>query len=222
MPLRRPKVRADPPNPDTATQAMNLGSLFQVIMFQLVTARDAPYPIALGALVTALVVWVLTRWWYRSRIANLKRAIVRRDGELAKLRVLGPQAASAAADTIEGEPPADEPVRAAPRSDERRALRVMANAIDQAETALASNDPRDIDRALSSVALALQTTRATFDLTVPDLADDAAASLRAGKVYLERVRPALRAGDVEEARRLAAEDPAGADDRRIERTSRPG
>lgn len=170
---------------------MDIAALFQIAMFQLLTARDAPLPVALASVVVALVVWWLTRWRSDAVIQSLKRAMVRRDAELEKLRAHIPMGADTP-DAAEGEPMAP---RSAEKSVDQRALRLVVNAIDQADMALRSGDGREIDRAQSSMGLALQTVSRHFGLPVPDLATSATDSLAIGKRYLEQVRPALRAGD---------------------------
>ena len=170
---------------------MDFAALFQIAMFQLLTARDAPLPVVLASIVVALIAWWLTRWRYQAVIQSLKRALVRRDAEREKLRAHIPRGADTPA-VAEGEPVA---ARSVARSDDQRALRLVVNAIDQADVALRSGDGREIDRAQSSMGLALQTVGRHFGLPVPDLGTTSTDSLALGKRYLEEVRPALRADD---------------------------
>lgn len=178
---------------------MDFQALFMIAVYQMMSVRDAPLPVVVTAILVGLIVWRLAKWRYGAAVQSLKRAIVRRDAELEKLRAHGPQTADApdVADDA-GER------TAAPSADHRRALRLVVNAIDQAGLALRSNDPREADRALSSMGLALQTVRRAFDLPVPSLGAGPEASLRTGKLFLERVRAPLRAGDADDARRVAA------------------
>lgn len=172
---------------------MDFAGLFQIALFQLLTARDAPLPVVLASIVVALIAWWLTRWRYQAVIQSLKRALVRRDAELEKLRAHIPRGADTPAVAVaEGEPVA---ARSVARSDDQRALRLVVNAIDQADVALRSGDGREIDRAQSSMGLALQTVGRQFGLPVPDLGTTSTDSLALGKRYLEEVRPALRADD---------------------------
>ncbi len=179
---------------------MDFGALINIALYQLMTARDAPLPIVLTAIVVGLLVWALTKWWYSAKMHNLKRAMVRRDAELAVLRAQPVQAAPVADDVT-----AEESVEkvSAPTSAHRRALQLVLNALDQADVAEQSSDPRETDRALATMALAMQTVHRMFGLTVPGLDADPVANLQTGRLFLEQVRPALRAGDEEEAKRVA-------------------
>ena len=191
---------------------MDFAALFQIALFQIMSARDAPLPVALAALVAGLVAWRLTRWRSAAVVQNLKRGLARRDAELDKLRAHIPLGADADADVeegVDGDPAPER--RPAPRSTDQRLVRTVVNAIDQAALAIASNDGREIDRAQSSMGLALQTVNRQLGLPVPVLTSTSADSLSIGKRYLEDIRPALRAGDEAAAQRAAAAF-VGADD----------
>lgn len=173
---------------------MDIAALFQIALYQLLTARDAPLPVVLAIVVTALIVWWLTRWRTRSVVQSLKRALVRRDAELDKLRAHGTVAAEMSEDAPQG---ADE--RRAPSVDRRKALQPIVNAIDEAAQALRTDDPRDVDRAMTSMTLALQGVNRQFGLPVPTIGVSARETLTTGKRYLEEIRPPLRAGQDDEA-----------------------
>lgn len=179
---------------------MDFQSLLFMAIYQLQTARDAPVPPVLAAILAGLVAWGLTKWRYGAMVTSLKRGIARRDAELATLREQASYRAPAAEDAHTEE--RGEPVAKA-SSEQRRALQLIINAVDQAELALRSPDPREADRAMASMGLALQTANRMFGLPIPALHGDAGANLRTGKRFLEQVRPALRAGDEAAAQRIA-------------------
>ena len=181
---------------------MDFAALFQIAMFQLISARDAPLPVVLAALVFGLIVWRLTKWRSAAVVQNLKRALVRRDAELEKLRTHG----GAGGDVDEGDAGYDRGYdrRAGSRGADQRLVRMVVNAIDQAGLAIASGDGREADRALASVGLALQTVNRQLGLPIPTLTDTSADGLAVGKRYLEAIRPAMRAGDEAAARAAAA------------------
>lgn len=162
---------------------------------QLDAIGDALAPLALAVVVTALLVWLLTRWRYR-------RVIARLEAEQAERQAT----AAVSWDSVAGSLPAEgdtEESRGDSRA-RRKALRVMTNAVDGAELALRGGSREALENALPNMWLALATARNTFELPIPAQADDARANLTNGKLWLEHVRPALRAGDDEEARSRAA------------------
>lgn len=179
---------------------MDFQALFGTVIYQMMSVRDAPLPVAVTAILVGLIVWWLAKWRYGAAVQSLKRAVVRRDAELEKLRAHVPHGADAP-----GAEGGDEGgKRAGPTSSDRRALRLAVNAMDQAGMALRSGDPREADRALSSMGLAFQTLQRAFDLPIPSFGASPQANLQTGKLFLEQVRVPLRTGDTDAARRVAA------------------
>ena len=161
---------------------------------QLDAMNDALIPLALAVLATAVVVWLLTRWRYRRRLALLEAELAEREAMAATTWNSVAATASVPADDT------DAGVRDENRA-RRKALRAMTNAVDGAELALRGGGADQIEGAMPGMWLALATARSTFELPIPAQEEDQRANLLIGKQWLEDVRPALRAGDDDEARR---------------------
>ena len=156
---------------------------------------DALIPLLFAIAVTALVVWLLTRWRYRRIIAQIEADQAAREAQAA----VSWDSVAASADTdVAEESRGDSRAR-------RKALRVMTNAIDGAELAIRGGSRDALESALPNMWLALATARNTFELPIPAQGDDPRANLTMGKLWLEHVRPPLRAGDDDAARRRAVE-----------------
>lgn len=156
---------------------------------QLDAIGDAIVPLLLAVVLTAVVVWLLARWRYR-------RALARLEGNGAGQTTHVPLPSF---ETYTGEVELEES-RGDGRA-RRKALRAMTNAVDGAELALRSGNRDQVESALPNMWLALATARSTFELPIPAQGDDPRVNLSTGKQWLEHVRPALRAGDDDEARR---------------------
>ena len=165
-------------------------SLNRFLWEQLDATRDAMLPLAVAVLLTALLVWLLTRWSYRRTLAQIDEAhsaysdqtIIASDG-VEDTVYLAPRTKAGS----------DEESRA-----QRKALRAITHALDSAN-AVGSAD--DVDRALPIMKLAMTLTRSAFHLPIPAYGGNASTNFVASRQWLELVRPALRAGNVEEARR---------------------